>query len=51
MQPVAQWGRVGVGLYTIFLFLCVQESIIRLLLPPICITHTAAILLRDVCAI
>jgi len=42
-----------VGLYKIVfhLFWWVQESIIPLLPPPICITHTTAILLHDVCAI
>ena len=42
-----------IGLYKIFfhLFLCVQESTIPLLPPPIRITRTIAILLRDVCAI
>jgi len=41
--------EVGPGLYKIslHLILCVQESIIPLLHPPICITHTSAILLRD----
>ena len=41
------------GLYKIlfYLFLCVQESVIPLLPPPVCITHTTAILLRDLCAI
>jgi len=35
------------GLYNIFfhLFVCVQESVIHLSPPPICITHTTAILL------
>jgi len=44
---------VCIGLYTIFfhLFVCVQESIIPLLPPPICITHATAIRLRDSCAI
>jgi len=42
-----------VGLYKIFvyLFLCMQESIIPVLPPPICITLATAILLRDDCAI
>jgi len=42
-----------VGLYKIFVYLllCVQESILPLLPPPICMTHTTAILLRDFCAI
>ena len=50
-------GRGGdgsvIGLYKIVfhLFLCVQESIIPLLPPPIRITHTTAIRLRDFCAI
>jgi len=44
---------MGLGLYKIFfhLFSCVQESIIPLLPPPIRITHTAAIRLREFCAI
>jgi len=44
---------VVLGLYKIFFhsFLWVQESIIPVLPPPIFITHTAAILLHDVCAI
>jgi len=46
-------GALTFGLYKTFfhLILCVQESIILLLPPPICIVHTTAILLRDVCAI
>jgi len=45
--------EVRLGLYKIFLrlFLCVQGSIIPLLPPPICTTHTTAILWRDFCAI
>jgi len=37
------------GQYKIFfyLFLCVQESLIPLLTPPISIAHTTAVLLRD----
>jgi len=31
----------------VHLFVCVQESMIPSLPPPICITHTIAILLRD----
>ena len=46
------WSHPSIGLYKIFfyLFLWVQESIIPLLPPPICITHTTAILLHDECA-
>ena len=45
--------RVRVGLYKIFvyLFLFVQESIIPVLPPPIRITNTTAIRLRDFCAV
>ena len=41
------------GLYKIFfhLFLGMHESVISLSPPPICITHTTAILSRDFCAI
>jgi len=45
---------VHVGLYKIFFHfcVCVQESIKPLLIPPpICITHTTAVPLRDFCAI
>jgi len=43
----------ALALYKIFfyLFLCVQESTIPLVPPPIYITHTTAILMRNVCAI
>jgi len=43
----------SLGLYKIFfyLFLCLQESIIPLLPPPICMTQTTAILEREFCAI
>jgi len=37
--------------YSFTCFVCVQESIIPLLPSPICITHTTAIQLRDLCAI
>jgi len=44
--------RQRVSLYKIFvhLFFCMHELIIPLSPPPICITHTTAILLRDFCA-
>jgi len=45
-------ARGQAGLYKIFvLFVCMQESIIPLLPPPVRITHTTAIRLRDCCAI
>jgi len=45
--------RIPLGPYTILFhsFLCVHDSIIPSLPPPISITHTTAILLRDCCAI
>ena len=51
-HPLHQHLGFRVGLCKIFFqfFLCVQESIIPLLPPPIRITHTTAIL-RDFCAI
>ena len=50
LQPLAS---APLGLYKIFFhwFVCVQESILPLSPPPICITHATAILLRDSCAI
>jgi len=41
------------GLYKVFfhLFLCVEDSIILSVTPPISIAHTTAILLRGFCAV
>jgi len=45
-------ARSWFGLFKIFVhsFVCVQESIIPSLPPPIRTTHTTAIVLRDFCA-